>query len=289
MTRVPSMREENHFLLTVDVDGWSSLLNYYSVDHNPEIAASLVDVNDGVETLLDLFKKNDVKSTFFITGNMAKDNKSMLKKIIRNGHEIACHGLTHNKNEFLQDDLTQENSIIKATQLITEISGNKPSGFRAPCLRLNIDTLKILNKLGYAYDSSVIPSYIPGYYGIIDAPKKPYNPSSDSISKRGDMNIVEIPVSVNPLIPLPLSAAWMRNLGTYWVKSGIKLNFYYDNPVAFYIHPRDVSDLPRMKGVPWHLYRNIGKKCVKMLDEIIKFVKEKKAEILPCIEYLKYV
>jgi hypothetical protein len=57
MTRVPSMREENHFLLTVDVDGWSSLLNYYSVDHNPEIAASLVDVNDGIETLLDLSRK----------------------------------------------------------------------------------------------------------------------------------------------------------------------------------------------------------------------------------------
>jgi hypothetical protein len=65
----------------------------------------------------------------------------------------------------------------------------------------------------------------------------------------------------------------MRNLGCTWVRFGMKMNFLLGNPVVFYVHPRDVLSLPRVEGVPWHLYRNVGLSTIEILDEIITYAK----------------
>ena len=260
-----------YFVMTVDVDGWSSLLRFYSINHDPLEADSQVSVEDGILRLLQLFNKHKIKATFFVPGEIAQKHSGAIRKICRNGHEIACHGLTHEKNECLLDETSQRRKIGEATRIIEERTGRQPKGFRAPCLRANETTLKILDEWGYVYDSSFIPTFVPGYYGSPMAPLKPYHPSASSIEKRGSYKFLEIPVSVNPMFPLPLSAAWMRNLGSLWVKFGIKMNFILGNPVVFYVHPRDVVSLPKVEGVPWHLYRNVGDPTMRMLDNVIKY------------------
>lgn len=54
----------HRFVMSV-VDGWSSLLRFYSIDHDPSGADRQVDVEDGIEKLLNLFEKHEVKTTFF--------------------------------------------------------------------------------------------------------------------------------------------------------------------------------------------------------------------------------
>jgi len=262
------------FLMTVDVDGWSSLLSFYSVNHSPLEVDSQVNVKKGIDKLLKLFKSNNIKATFFVTGEIAKLHPSSIRKIHEDGHEVACHGLTHDKNEFLLDESDQRRRIEEATEIIEKIVGARPLGFRAPCLRANSTTLKILEEYGYIYDSSVIPTFIPGYYGVLSAPTRPYHPSPLRMDREGTLKILEIPVSVNPVIPLPLSAAWMRNLGSSWVKFGIKMNLALGNSVMFYVHPRDVLSLPKMNGIPWHLYRNVGNRALEMLNAIINYAKK---------------
>ena len=260
-----------YFVMTVDVDGWSSLLRFYSIDHDPLEANSQVNVKDGILSLLQLFGKHEIKATFFVTGEMAQKYSGAIREICREGHEVACHGLTHEKNECLLDEESQRRTIGEGTRMIEDITGRRPIGFRAPCLRADEITLKILNELGYVYDSSVIPTLVPGYYGSPMAPLKPYHPSALSMRKRGSYKVLEMPVSVNPMLHLPLSAAWMRNLGFLWVQFGIKMNFVLGNPVVFYVHPRDVVSLPKVEGVPWHLYRNVGDSTVRMLGNMIKY------------------
>jgi peptidoglycan/xylan/chitin deacetylase (PgdA/CDA1 family) len=260
-----------HFVMTVDVDGWSSLLRFYSIDHDPLEADSQVNVEDGILRLLQLFKEHELRATFFVTGEVAQKHSGAIRKISKEGHEVACHGLTHEKNECLFDETSQRRKIGEATRIIEERTGRQPKGFRAPCLRSNETTLKILDEWKYVYDSSVIPTFVPGYYGSPMAPLKPYHPSASSIGKRGSCKVLEMPVSVNPMFPLPLSAAWMRNLGFLWVKFGIKMNFVLGNPVVFYVHPRDVVSLPKVEGVPWHLYRNVGDSTMRMLGNMIKY------------------
>lgn len=283
----PQTRAESfdrYFIMTVDVDGWSSLLHFYSVNHNPSEADSQVNVEKGILILLRLFEEHGIKATFFVTGEMAQKHAWAVKKTFQNGHEIACHGLAHQKNECLLSRTTQEQKIGEATRIIEERIQVRPEGFRAPCLRVNENTLAVLEENGYVYDSSVIPTFIPGYYGSPGSTFKPYHPSSQSLKKKGSSKLLELPVSVNPVLPLPLNAAWMRNFGTLWVKLGVKTNFFLNNPVVFYVHPRDVLPLPKVEGVPWHLYRNVGDSAVRMLDEIIEYAKKLGARFLKAID-----
>jgi len=259
------------FVMTVDVDGWSSLLRFYGVDHSASQADAQVNVETGVSRLLNLFEKHGILATFFVTGEMAGRHPGTVEVIDKKGHEVACHGLFHWKNECLLERIEQERRIEKATGIIEKITGNRPVGFRAPCLKANRDTFNILSENGYLYDSSIIPTFIPGYYGYLNPNFQPYWFSLNSPNKQEPKILLEIPVSVNPLLFIPLSAAWMRNLGARWVKFGTKMNFALRNPVVFYIHPRDVLSLPRVKGVPWHLYRNVGFSTIKMLDEVIRY------------------
>jgi peptidoglycan/xylan/chitin deacetylase (PgdA/CDA1 family) len=252
--------------MSVDVDGWSSLLRFYSIAHDPSEVDLQVNVVNGIEKLLHLFKEHDVKATFFVSGEMAKKYADAIRTIIHDGHEIACHGLYHERNEYLLRREEQRATIEEATNIIENLTGRKPLGFRAPCLRANKTTLDLLNEKGYLYDSSFLPMFLPGYYGSLSFKFKPYFPSSKH------SGILEIPISTNPIIPLPFSGSWMRNLGLTWVEFGIKMLFNMKSSVMIYIHPRDVLDLPLMPRVPWHVYRNTGNCCLKMLDELLSFV-----------------
>jgi hypothetical protein len=252
-------------------------------------ADAQVSVEKGILRLLQLFEKHEIKATFFIPGDVVQKHSAIMREICREGHEIACHGFIHEKNECLMNETSQRQMIEKATRIIEERSGWQPKGFRAPCLRANETTLSILNEYGYIYDSSVVPTFVPGYYGYPMAPLKPYHPSPIFMEKEGSHGLLEIPVSVNPLIPLPLSAAWMRNLGSSWVKFGVKMNFDLGNPVVFYVHPRDVVSLPKVEGIPWHLYRNVGDPTIRMLDAVLRYAKKLGARFVRAIDLAEIV
>jgi len=259
------------FVFTVDVDGWWSLLSFYSVRCDPSEADSQVNEEEGILKLLQLLKKYKILATFFVPGEMARRHCDAIEKIAKAGHEVACHGLLHDKNECLVNKTEQRRRILEATKLLEEASGSRPVGFRAPCLRLNGATLDVLSELGYIYDSSVLPTFIPRYYGQPFTPSKPHHPSVRSPEEEASHGFLEIPVSVNPIVPIPLSAAWMRNLGSFWVRFGILMNFAMRRPVVFYIHPRDVLRLPKIRGIPWHVYRRVGPSSISMLEQIVSY------------------
>jgi peptidoglycan/xylan/chitin deacetylase (PgdA/CDA1 family) len=268
--------------MTVDVDSWSSLLRFYSIKHEAAEANSEVGIDYGINRLLELFRRHDISATFFVPGEVAKTQQESIRRLLQEGHELGCHGLTHDKNEFLSSYNEQLKRIKEATELLEKHAGLKPKGFRAPCLRANGETIKALEALNYIYDSSVLPSFIP-VYGSFTFRLKPYNPSRSSIVAQGRSRILELPVSVNPFFRIPLSAAWMRNLGLKWVKNSIQINFDLGNPVVFYVHPRDVTPLPKAVGLPWHFYRNIGLAGEKMVDEVVKYAR-KNGELVSGIE-----
>lgn len=263
------------FVMSVDVDSWSSLLRFYSIDHDPDEASRQVRDEAGVRKLLNLFQEHRIESTFFVPGEVAQSHPETIRTITDRGHEVACHGLYHGRNECLLAKRVQQDQIERAAKVIKSVTGKQPAGFRAPCLRANKATLEILDKMGFLYDSSFLPMFIPGYYGSLSLRSKPYYPFS-----KGCDGLLEIPISTNPIIPIPLSASWMRNLGLTWVKSGVSMLLKTKSPVMFYIHPRDVLDLPPVPGVPWHLYRNTGDHCMQMLDKLIKFAKRLGARMM---------
>ena len=61
----------------------------------PPMLTSTRGMEEGLPKLLDLFKKEGVKATFFVTGMMAEQYPDLIHRIPKEGHELGCHGYTH--------------------------------------------------------------------------------------------------------------------------------------------------------------------------------------------------
>jgi peptidoglycan/xylan/chitin deacetylase (PgdA/CDA1 family) len=66
------------------------------------------------DKLLKAMKKQGVRGTFFVVGQMAKPRASTLKKIAKNGNEIANHTYAHNGTEgALMNGLKKTDKVVK--------------------------------------------------------------------------------------------------------------------------------------------------------------------------------
>ena len=109
----------------------------------------------GVPRFLDLLKRYELKTTFFIPGFTAERYPDMVKQIRDEGHEIGHHGYLH---EPLQN-MTKEqeaNLIDKGIEVLEKVSGIRPTGFRAPMGEISYFTPDLLTDRGFKYDSSMM-------------------------------------------------------------------------------------------------------------------------------------
>ncbi len=140
--------------------GWGrtlSVLNYltgnpiYKGDENkPQVAfeCNVVWGTEYVPLMLDIFKENNIKITFFIGGAWAKQNPDLLKRMINEGHEIGNHGYDHKYHSKLNlEDNRKE--IIRTEMVIKEIAGIKTRLFAPPYGDFNKTTLQAAQSLGY--------------------------------------------------------------------------------------------------------------------------------------------
>ena len=108
-----------------------------------------------VPRILALLEKYDIKSTFFIPGLTLETYPDMVKKIAAAGHEIGHHGWTHVPPAFLEKGL-EEAHLVQGSEVIEKLTGQKPRGYRSPAWELSGDTVDLLLKHGFLYDSSMM-------------------------------------------------------------------------------------------------------------------------------------
>ncbi|SCG83396.1 putative protein ylxY [Proteiniborus sp. DW1] len=104
--------------------------------------------NECIPGMLDIFRENNIKITFFVTGRWAEKNPELLKKIYENGHEIGNHGYFHRDYDKLNYEDNRD-EINKADKVITDILGIKSVYFAPPSGAYNKETIKAANELGY--------------------------------------------------------------------------------------------------------------------------------------------
>jgi peptidoglycan/xylan/chitin deacetylase (PgdA/CDA1 family) len=223
---------------------------------------------DGLDLLLELFKKYMVKATFFVTAELTRELKHHLNRILDEKHEIACHGLKHDPKEINLSLKKQIRRIALATRLIENTTGVKPIGFRAPNFKVNNRCLAALQKNGYLYDSSMICSFLYGYNRIFPI-SKPFILAS--YEKHAEKPLIEIPVSVNPFWPFPLGGAYLRIFGPKWLKIGAKMTLSFKAPVVLYIHPKDLCG--KMRSYYFYTRINVDR-CEYFFADILRFLKE---------------
>jgi peptidoglycan/xylan/chitin deacetylase (PgdA/CDA1 family) len=108
--------------------------------------------------LLDAHK---LPATFFIPSVSLAITPSMSGLIKRSGrHEIAVHGWIHELNATLPDS-AERALLTKAVAELTQMTGTKPTGYRAPSWNYSPNTLSILRDMGFRYESSLMADDAP--------------------------------------------------------------------------------------------------------------------------------
>jgi len=243
----------------------------------------------GVEKILDLLDRKEIKATFFIAGKFAEEYEEVIEKIYNKGHEIGCHGYSHGKDQeenFVDLELDEQRKRIKvASEILSRISGGDIRLFRAPFGKVSVNTIKVLEEFGYKCDSSVTAMRFDFGFGVGNniraffAPTRPYHPSEHNIFREGNSKILEVPMSAF-IVPLTLSA-----IRAFGVKSVCRLfdfsNRFFD-PVVFYLHPWEVMKTDEIflwEGLPKRHMKNRGENALLGLERFIDYV-GKKSEFL---------
>lgn len=108
-------------------------------------------MNEGMPALLQLLDEEDVRATFFTTGEAARRYPACMKTIVGSGHELGCHGDTH--RSFGEMSRSEAGAEIATASDSLRAFGPIVS-FRAPYLRFPGAYLDLLNVNRYTVDSS---------------------------------------------------------------------------------------------------------------------------------------
>lgn len=93
--------------------------------------------DDGPDTelsplILDLLSKYNFKATFFLIANKVKDNDSIIKRMINEGHIIASHDLHHSFLSNFRMSKTIKMDLQKSIKILKEASGKHVRLYRPP-------------------------------------------------------------------------------------------------------------------------------------------------------------
>jgi peptidoglycan/xylan/chitin deacetylase (PgdA/CDA1 family) len=221
---------------------------------------------ENLDKILNIFKKRQIGATLFVSGDVLEKYYGLVQKWAED-FEIACHNYIHKSLDQL-DLLEREKQIKRFVSVYKTILGVSPKGFRAPGNVIDNEQFRILERYGFLYDSSVIPSHIflhkyRGFKGR--APKEPYCPSAKNYRKKGNLKILELPNT--PLFGgIPFVATWIRRIGVKFFK--ILLKIKKPKFLCLTMHSWDGI---KFKG---RSSRNSGEIFLRQLDEILGILKQ---------------
>jgi len=226
--------------------------------------------------LLELFEQNQVKSTFFTLGWVAKRCPELIKTIVSQGHELASHGYSHQRATTMNAEQFRED-VSKSKKILEDVSGQSITGYRAPSFSINDSNTWVyetLIELGFEYSSSTYP-ITHDLYGVPTWPRFMYERPENFDGKV----IIEIPV--------PTSRKNDQNIGIggggyfrlypYWL-SKKRIDAYLkteQQPYSFYFHPWEIDpNQPKVKGAPLKSKLRHYLNLSRMEDKVVRLLKD---------------
>lgn len=130
--------------------------------------------NIGLARILDTLRTLGLRATFFWPVYEAERVPHLLERCLKDGHEIASHGIKFEDQGSLGDD--EPAHLEAARDRLAALTGTRPVGFRSPSGALTLNTFAHLQALGYLYDSSAVDDDAPypldadGAPGMVELP-----------------------------------------------------------------------------------------------------------------------
>jgi len=208
-------------------------------------------VERSVDRILQLFQRYETRSTFFILGWIAERRPELVRRIADAGHEIGCHGFSHQRIHRQTPDLFRQD-IRRARTVLAELARRPVSCYRAPSFSVTESTRWALDALaeeGFTIDSSIFPVRH-DLYGMPGGKRFPYWENTP-----GGKRIFEFPPSTIRLVNNNWAVGgggYLRLLPyplTFWAIR--HLNNIENQPAMVYFHPWELDpSQPRVSSIP---------------------------------------
>ena len=257
--------------LTVDVEDYFQVSAFADNIEQHEWDEHPLRVENNTYKLLDLFDEYQVKATFFTLGWVAERKRDMVMEIARRGHEVACHGYSH-QLVYNQTPEVFQQETIRAKSILEEIIQRPVLGYRAASYSItekSLWALDILAESGFVYDSSIFPVRH-DRYGMPDTPEHPYH-----LKTPAGHSIIEFPLSTAKILNyrLPVAGGGYFRLYPYWLsKAGLQQINRQQKPFIFYLHPWEVDpDQPKIAASWFSRFRHYNNldKCEPRLRNLM--------------------
>ncbi len=212
---------------------------------------------EAINQILTDFKKEGINFTIFTTADAAIAFNKEIRAFQSSGNEIGCHGLAHRPEENYKhlDSETIRKYIKESTRQIKETTGKKPVSFRGPRMTTSSSLQKTLIEEGYQAELSVCSQRFDifnskgGSISWLTAPRKPYNPSPESPYKKGNLELLEIPLTA---FIFPFISGMLYIAGLNFMKMLFKLFYteakHREKPIVYLFHSYEFSEYTGFKN-----------------------------------------
>lgn len=235
-------------LLSFDIEEFDIPEEYGQIiDKKTQFDVSL----QGLKSILPLLEQLEIRATFFVTANFAVHHEIIIQELSQK-HEIASHGFYH--SSFSLEDLE------KSRKTLEQITNKSVIGFRMARLR-EVDDREI-RKAGYKYNSSMNPTYIPGRYNNFFKKRTAYYSNE----------VLNIPVSVTPIIRFPLFWLSFKNFPLFWIQLASQITLQNDSYLCLYFHPWEFTDINNFH-LPGFIKKRSGREMLERLEKYLMSLK----------------
>ncbi len=257
--------------LTVDVEDYFHVSAFAGNIEQKAWGSYASRVENNTHKILDLFDDNGVKATFFVLGWVAERTGALVSEIADRGHEVACHGYSHQLVYNQSPDVFRDETV-RSKAILEDVIQKKVYGYRAASYSITEQSrwaLDILAEAGFDYDSSIFPIRH-DRYGIPDSPEYPYR-----LETSAGNSLVEFPLSTMKVFRfcLPVAGGGYFRLYPYWLsRAGLRQINRSRKPFIFYLHPWEIDpDQPRISASWLSRFRHYNNldKCEPRLEKLL--------------------
>jgi len=259
--------------LTVDVEDYFHVSGFSGCIQRSEWDSYPLRVGTATGRLLDLFDRNQVRATFFVLGWVAERLPGLVREIAQRGHEVACHGYSHELIYRQSPEVFREETL-RSKALLEDLVQVPVRGYRAASYSITERSrwaLDIIAEAGFIYDSSIFPVHH-DRYGIPGSPEYPHE-----LETPGGARLVEFPLSTARILGyrLPVAGGGYFRLYPYALtRLGLRQVNRNNMPFIFYLHPWEVDpEQPRIAArwmARFRHYNNLDKcesRVARLLDD----------------------
>jgi polysaccharide deacetylase family protein (PEP-CTERM system associated) len=227
--------------LTVDVEDYFHVAAFSKQIDPATWDSFTLRVECNTHQLLELFAEYDVKATFFVLGWVAERCPNLVRIIAEQGHEVACHGYSH-QLIYTQSPALFREETIRSKACLEQQAQCQVLGYRAASYSItkkSLWALDILAELEFEYDSSIFPVRH-DRYGIPGSPRWPHQFKTPDGNK-----LIEFPPSTVKVggYTLPVGGGGYFRIYPYYLTrlALAHINQSDGQPFMFYLHPWEID------------------------------------------------